>query len=426
MTKGTHDTQAMLGRLEALLASGVLTQAEVVSCAGLADALRRPARIVVMGQAARDVASVLRSLLGETDVSVTPDGPALQFVYGECVRHVATFEDGSSLSQDGYPRPDLMRYGPLFLEIEAPLEMLRTMSFLALELGEEPDVYAPALKWAAKRSEIAILCAQGFGDREATLWAAAPDRLKNHCYLVVTGAKDAASARARGLFDAAIHAPAGSGANAPLDALRHRLAADITAARQEDIDAAELFLHRFRRAEIDIAGGAGPSPANRPLRDAAADASPDHPPASEHPAPPAAPEPCRSDNAATPEPEARAEAGIASDGAQKDAVRALVSGPILHLKRRSRALAEILEWREETENWSEEVLEHCAATAEALRDLAAAWPDDDALAERLRDAIDQACDSVVLLQVEAGPAQAEDAARVLYQLRTDFEQAMAA
>jgi hypothetical protein len=42
--------------------------------------------------------------------------------------------------------------------------MLATMSFLALELGEEDESYAPALRWAAKRSEIAILCAEGFGD----------------------------------------------------------------------------------------------------------------------------------------------------------------------------------------------------------------------------------------------------------------------
>jgi hypothetical protein len=72
------------------------------------------------------------------------------------------------------------------------------------------------------------------------------------------------------------------------------------------------------------------------------------------------------------------------------------------------------------------VLTHCAETAEALRDLVAAWPDDDPWPSSCGTPIDQACDSVVLLQVEAGPDQAEDAARVLYQLRTDFEQAMAA
>ncbi len=444
MSTAGRDIQSMLGRLEALLASGVLTQAEAVSCSGLAEALRRPARVAILGQSAREVTGVLRAMLGEGLVTVLPDGPAIELSFGEAVQHMATFEDGSSLSQEGYPSDNLMRHGPLFLQIEAPLPMLATMSFLALELGEDPDTYAPALRWAAKRSEIAILCAEGFGDTEAALWAAAPDRLKNHCYLVTTGDRDPASARARGLFDAVVHAPAPSEASPPLAVLKRRLATDISDARQEDVDAAALFLHRFREAEL--------SP---PRDDFADDAAP---------LPSAAPEPGTRGDDTTPEdlgpfadtvPDTTATvavlddvAGGAPDGDSRTheddgdrsdpieddaaaadalaAIRALVSGPILHLKRRSRALAEILEWREEHEEWSEEVLTHCAETAEALRDLVAAWPDDNPRADRLRDAVDQACDTVVLLQVEAGPDQAEDAARVLFQLRTDFEQALAA
>jgi hypothetical protein len=146
-----------------------------------------------------------------------------------------------------------------------------------------------------------------------------------------------------------------------------------------------------------------------------------------HPGPtPPSPTP-PSPTPSSPTPQGTAKAGTANpDTPEREAARALVSGPILHLKRRSRALAEMLEWREEGEDWCAEVLEHCCETAEALRDIVAAWPDDDPLAARLRAAIDQACDTVVLLQLEQGPAQAEDAARVLYQLRTDFEQAMAA
>jgi len=444
MTTAGHDIQSMLGRLEALLASGVLTQAAAVSCSGLAEALRRPARVAILGQSAPEVTGVLRAMLGEGLVTVLPDGPAIELSFGEAVQHVATFEDGSSLSQEGYPTDNLMRHGPLFLQIEAPLPMLATMSFLALELGEDADTYVPALRWAAKRSEIAILCAEGFGDAEAALWAAAPDRLKNHCYLVTTGDRDPASARARGLFDAVVHAPAPSDASPPLAVLKRRLATDISDARQEDVDAAALFLHRFREAELS------------PPRDAFADtAGADRS---------TAPEPgSRGDEVtleefgpvADPVPDTAAHVAVMdgfADGASDDdardyedgaggaasvedvaaaadalaAIRALVSGPILHLKRRSRALAEILEWREEHEEWSEEVLTHCAETAEALRDLVAAWPDDDPRADRLREAVDQACDTVVLLQVEAGPDQAEDAARVLFQLRTDFEQAMAA
>jgi chemotaxis protein histidine kinase CheA len=438
MSETVHDTGETLGRLEALLASGVLTQAEAASCAGLAQALRRPARVAVLGQSAADLTGVLRAMLGEKLVTLQPGGPAVELRHGATPVHVATFEDGSSLSQEGAPPADLLSYGPVFLVVEAPHPVLSSMSFLAVELDEEAEDHAPALAWAAKRCEIAIFCATDFGDSEAAIWAIAPDRLKNHCYLVVTGDRDTGSARARGLFDAVIHAPAPSEAAAPLRALQHRLAADIAAARQEDIDAAELFLHRFRRAAAEAeastdrgaaADQAGEDAPASPADDAGPgedEAQADKTQAEKTQAQQAPADEAKADRAQADTAQADEAAAGPRAGAGSAAARALVSGPILHLKRRSRALAELLEWREEAEDWSAEVLEHCFETAEALRDLVAAWPDDDAVARRLREAVDQACDTVVLLQVESGPDQAEDAARVLYQLRTDFEQEMAA
>lgn len=409
-----EDTREILKRLEALQASGVLTQAETASCSGLAEALRRPARVAVLGQSAADLTGILHSLVGETVVTMRRGGPVVELRHGTSAGHEATFGDGSSLGQAGYPTDDLMRYGPVFLRIEAPLPALSAMSFLGVGLGEEPEDYVPALSWAAKRSEIAIFCAPGFGDGEAEIWSQAPDRLKNHCYLVVTGEGNTDSARARGCFDAVIHAPVVSQASAPLGALRHRLAADIAAARQEDIDAAELFLHRFRSAGPEWMGATDETPGTQ------------QPPETEDPSP--GRPPSQEINPAAADSEGSAPSRTPDAPSRKDraAARTLVSAPILHLKRRSRALAELLEWREEDEDWSTEVLDHCIETAEALRDLVSAWPDDDPVACRLRDAIDEACDTVVLLQVESGPDQAEDAARVLYQLRTDFEQEMAA
>lgn len=450
MTATGHDIQSMLKRLEALLSSGVLTQAEAVSCSGLAEALRRPARVAIFGQSADDVTGVLRSMLGEGLVNVLPDGPAIQLSHGEAAQHLATFEDGSSLSQEGLPTDNLMRQRPLFLQIEAPLPTLATMSFLALELGEDAESYTPALRWAAKRSEIAILCAEGFGEGEAALWAAAPDRLKNHCYLVTTGNRDPASTRARGLFDAVVHEPSPSEASPPLSVLKKRLATDISEARQEDVAAAALFLFRFYQSDLSAPENAfdDASPVSAPMAEAPGSHGDDHtleemdPPAGAAARSPGffeevvgatvSPDEGVEEEIEAYEPEPLQEPAVDDvfdtepQLVSRDITRKLVSAPILHLKRRSRALAEILEWREEDEDWFEEVLTHCAETAEALRDLSVSWPDGDPIADQLRDAIDQACDTVVLLQVEAGPDQAEDAARVLYQLRTDFEQAMAA
>lgn len=391
------DTRMTLARLDALLASGSLSKTDAAACIDLGSALRRPARVAILGPAATDVSDVMSSLAGERIADLLPDGPALELVFGDHIRFEATFEDGSSLSQDGAPTPDLMQYGPVFLHVEAPAPRLETMSFLAVELDTDADAWSPALAWAAKRCEIAVFCVDRFEATAAAVWSAAPPRLKNHCYLVVTGdraAANAASAEGRGLFDAVIHAPDLAHSAAPLEALTHRLEADIRLGRQEDVDAAELFLHRFRSVV--------PVPAREATTAGA------------------------SDRAA-----GAAETGAKSHGADADAAaisawRSMVSAPMLHLRARSRALAEILEWREPDENWSAEVLDHCCETTETLRDLASGWPDDDPVAERLRDAIDRACDTVVLLQVESGPEQAGDAARVLYQLRTDFEQSMAA
>jgi hypothetical protein len=143
-----------------------------------------------------------------------------------------------------------MRHGPCSSRSRRRLSMLATMSFLALELGEDrPKAMRPPCAGRRNAPRSRSSAPKGSAMSEAALWAAAPDRLKNHCYLVTTGDRDPASARARGLFDAVVHAPQPSEASPPLSVLKRRLATDISDARQEDVDAAALFLHRFREAE---------------------------------------------------------------------------------------------------------------------------------------------------------------------------------
>jgi hypothetical protein len=111
MTATGHDIQSMLSRLEALLSSGVLTQAEAVSCSGLAEALRRPARVAILGQSARDVTGVLGAMLGDGLVTVQPDGPAIEL---ELRRGRAAHRDlrGRQFAQPGgLPGDNLMRHG---------------------------------------------------------------------------------------------------------------------------------------------------------------------------------------------------------------------------------------------------------------------------------------------------------------------------
>jgi hypothetical protein len=173
-----------------------------------------------------------------------------------------------------------------------------------------------------------------------------------------------------------------------------RLEADIAEAQREDIDSAKLLLHRFGLAPgAGDAAGAGPETDRKAPGEGIVKAA-----------------------AAPPPVVARPEAS------EDDGRRALLSEPVLYLKRRARNLFETLDWQDDGEgDWPAEVLQHCCDTADGLRDRAATWPEDDAEILYLRDFVNEASDMAVLLQVEGGAEQAQDAAALLVQLRGEFE-----
>ena len=85
----------------------------------------------------------------------------------------------------------------------------------------------------------------------------------------------------------------------------------------------------------------------------------------------------------------------------------------------------MLEWKEREEaSDHSDILEFCCDTANGLRDRAAGWPDVEDDIEALKQFVDGASDMAVLMQIEGGPDQAIDAARLIFQLRTALERAL--
>ncbi|NKX44432.1 hypothetical protein [Roseicyclus persicicus] len=377
------DISGPVAQLEGLLARATLSPKDAARCARLAEALRRPARLCLLGPDPALLHWLLAGLIGEAPVAAGQMPPALEVSHGEAPRTVATLGDGSTLARPGLPQPDMLARAPVFLAVEAPVALLRRMSVLAVCLDVDPAQHVPALAWAARRSEIALWCTASFGPADARIWAAAPDRLHNHAVLVErapapTPPRLPAGAEFVARF-AAGPAP-DDGAAAPralVAALQERLLADMDEARAADLDATRLFLHRL--------GSAVPAPA------AAV-------------APRAAP---------------------AADAAPSAGMRALVSEPLLYLTRRARALAQALAWPDEGGDWAAEVLDGCCETAEGLRDRAADWPEDDPAATALRQAIEEMGDTALLLQIEGGAEAAETAAALMGQMRWELEQALA-
>jgi len=65
---------------------------------------------------------------------------------------------------------------------------LKKVSLLEVVFGDDPAEQRRALKWAARRSDIALWCSQGFDEQERALWAGMPDILKDHSFLLLTKA----------------------------------------------------------------------------------------------------------------------------------------------------------------------------------------------------------------------------------------------
>jgi hypothetical protein len=346
-----------------------------------------------MGPAQGDLRTIVYGILG-TDIA--PDGmslpSAIEMGNGPRVQTVATLEDGTHLACDGWPDADLLAEAPVFLQLDAPIEALRRMSFLALSLDTNPSMHRPALAWAARRTDIAVWCTPRFSVVDARIWANAPERLTHRAYLVETDpSADVTHHEARREFAGRLQLPLPGDIAPLLDRLRD----DIDEARMADVDAAHLLLHRLGQLTAE-------------------DTAPE---AGENTAPEVS---CETHEDA---PASRLDRGLDRSHGQLARLRDVLSEPTLFLARRARALAEDLAWTDPdtTPDWPQIALTHVGETAEALRDRTADWPDDLPEFTDLTDMIEEATDLVLLLQMEAGPDQVEDAAGLLHQLRQSFD-----
>lgn len=394
------DRQAVLAGLRAAIEGAALPPRVAEGCARLAERLERPVRVALIGTEPALREALLRDLVDRAALPPGAGWPTLELGHRDTPRTRATLPDASVLTADALPDAAILGQGPVFLQIGAPVPILRRMTFLHLAVGADPRAQAAALGWAARRADIAVWCTRAFDATEAQIWADAPEAIKAHALMAVFTA-DTAHAdrqrRPREMVAAVAVAPRAGAVPGAVDAhaLRRRLEGEIDAALAEDIDAARLLLHRFG---LDpLAGGTA---------------------ATDEPEPAPAPAP------AAPPVTARPVVSVPLRAAPPVADRtALLSEPLLYLRRRARALFEMLAWvaADGAEDWAITVLDHCAETAEGLRERAQDWPDDESDLDDLRSLVAEASDTTVLLQVEGGAAQAEDAAAVIRQLRRALE-----
>ena len=366
--------QDAVTQLDALIASANLPAREADQCSRLADTLRRPARVCLLGLATGDIARVARDFIGAEELFGEGLLPAVELHFGQKLLSKATLEDGTTLEAPGWPTEEVLRRDPVFMQISLPEDRLKLMSLLVLVLQDDPRMQRPALSWAARRSEITVWCTPAFQSADAEAVGLAPERLTQHAYLLETRPNADVGKHTEVAYFAEVFSLANPDVM-DLAPLYDRLVADIEDARVADLDMAQLFLHRLEHfAPKDT------EPAARDRADA-----------SRAPAPDLCP---------------------------------MLSEPLLFLMARTGDLAEQLSPASETEEWVALVLSHCSETIEGLRNRAENWPDDVLLAQSLRTTIEDIGNIIVLLEIEGEAEQAQDAAALLFQLRVAFEQAL--
>lgn len=367
-------TQGAVRELEAALAMPDVPDRVARSFEALADRLRRPVRVAILGVEAGRRRGLFCAILGKPPLPLDADWPTIEISYGERPHTSAILSDGSALSADGMPGNDLLARAPAFVGIRAQNEILRRMTFLYLAAGPDRAEQAAALRWAVPRTDVAVWCTRRFTAHEAAIWAAAPDRIKHHAHLAVMGDDSDFEAVERSgpeEFEHLIALPSPDAAP-----LLRCIDESIDAALREDLDTARIMMHRF-----------GVTP------------------------------PAEGQERAKPSPR---------NGQEPDERVGLLSEPLLFLRRRARAMFELMDWQDtETDGWASMVLEHCRETTEALRERATGWPDEVEAIVDLRQLLHDAADMAVLLQIEGGEDQAADAAALLNQIRDAFERTLA-
>lgn len=376
MTSAAQMKPRVITALEALRASGQVSSRAGRSIASLIEKLSSPVRVGIFGLPGAGKTRLAGHLGGLPLSDLPAPLPTLELSHGAPATR-AMLADGSVQEQGGLPDPDMLAQAPVFLRLQSPAPDLAGRSLLMVASEAQADDIAAALDWAAPRVDICLWCSQAWSTFEATLWHAAPDRLRNHALLVGTGPDGPSTAQAAEAgFDTVFHLPPEDGdAASGLARLSDHLSGIIDEAATQDILAARLLLQRYG---CDIADQA-PTPSAEIIA---------HPATARHASP-----------------EARAELARLFQVLRSEAM-ALRQGP-------EPADADDVLAR------SESVLATLSERAEDLDHLAEAWPELPGLFTEARDL-------ALLLRMEGGAGQCVDAARLLLQVRQEMEVMLAA
>ena len=411
MNLASEEKSVVLQNLQGLLASANLPTKAAASCSSLLAKLQQPVRIGLFGLPDVGKRRVLNTLLQDSVLDLGLTLPTLEMAYGARAQTQAILQDGATVATEGYPSSDIVQMSPMFLQVTSPLRHIVGREFLMIAADPTAEDMAAALSWAATRVDVALFCTRNWSSFERQVWRSAPDTLRNHAILLITGDQAPPGQQPAldpedgfdTMFKERLDVPSTQHDICKFGGLAQHLQNTIDEASTEDIHAAHLFLHKYGD-RISVS----PDPQ---CQDAGSDAD-------------TSPEKQVFELVVS-EPRQALVTPRPVSNVPEEAVLALTK--LFQFVRRS---AEGLRHQfPATTLTTEEVEHHLSALDEVFDKLADHAIDQELLEEYwpdLCDVIHDARDLALLMRVEGGLEQVTDASMLLLQLRRDMEMKLAA
>ena len=175
---------------DALLAGKLPAEAAETS-KGLLARLRDPMRVTLMGFPQSGKSTLVNLLLNDT---VVPEGislPTTQYVRGATPKAELTLSDGRVETIADVDPYQISAAAPMYVEVALPLAALGRINVLEIVAPITLQDQQRAMHWAAKRTDLALWCTDGFNTNEQALWDTMPDAIKDHAFMLLTRADQA-------------------------------------------------------------------------------------------------------------------------------------------------------------------------------------------------------------------------------------------
>jgi len=183
-----NQRQHFQSQLEQVIRSASMTDRQREDAERLLSGITKPIRLTILGLHGSGKSTLADLFLGKTVLGEGDRLPTVQIKAGERVQTTCTMPDGSKRVFDHCNSRDIAAQNAIHLEMEMPLPALNRISLLEVVASDNPAEQKRAIRWAAKRTDIAVWCTQEFAAAERAIWHEMPDNLKGHAYLLITKA----------------------------------------------------------------------------------------------------------------------------------------------------------------------------------------------------------------------------------------------